>query len=846
MVTMVAFLAFAATLAGADPEASRKRVDPHGDTLPEKATARLGSLRWRHSSTVYFVAYLEKDRELLTIGQDGTAHISDAVTCQRLRSFETGEPETTLPAVSRDHKMLATVDKGGAIRLWDLTTGKAKLSWKPLTGAGLLGLLFSPDGFTLAVKSADDAVRLYRIRDGKEIATLGAGSPRILYNDHSGRTMLFSADGESILTSATDVDDDKVHVALKRYDSRTGKEMDSVKGPETIFQLLALFPDGKTVAFTNEGIIRLWHPQTGKEVRQLNARAPVTALAFSPDGKCLVSRATDQVIRVWDPTTGEELRRFGTEPEGGGELAGVAPGNLAFSSDGKRLAAGTMFNTARQWDVLTGKPLPEPTGHHGPILALAISPDGKTALTHSGGNQRLYLWEARTGKAIRNFGLHGAGMGHLSADGCTFVLTSYAGKMRSWDTSAGKEIKQWDVGQNVRSTGLSHDGKTVAVRTADQVIRLCDSTSGRQVRALQDETPLEVDRGRLALPFGNSDFDFGHIVFSPDDSRFALLTHDAKMHGHIQVCDPVSGQHIRKIEMGRSTGVAMTFSADGRVVFTSTPQGEVIAWEVVSGKRRYHVALPSVSALAATFDGKSLIVGGRRGELYFVNSVSGTRLGGLDRTGHEGPITALATSRDGKTLASGSEDSTALIYDLEAICPVHGEKNRRPKDIGADAAEALWKDLGSPDAGKAHQPMLTLANSTKGVALLQQRLKPTVSADAKRLAQLLADLDADQFTTRKKANDELGAVGEGALEALREELKTPNASLEKRRLIERLIDRIEKGVSPVEVLRQTRALEILEQLGTQDARIALEEIAKGARSARLTRDVRQALKRIAR
>src|SRR5262249_9387246 len=152
---------------------------------------------------------------------------------------------------------------------------------------------------------------------------------------------------------------------------------------------------------------------------------------------------------VWDPTTGEELRQLGRETEGGGDLGGVAPSNLAFSSDGKLLAAGTLFNTARQWDVPTGKPMTEPTGHHGPILALAISPGGKTAVTHSGGDQRLYLWEGRTGKAIRNFGLHGAGLGHLSADGRTFVLASFDGKIRTWDASAGKEIKQWNVGQNV-------------------------------------------------------------------------------------------------------------------------------------------------------------------------------------------------------------------------------------------------------------------------------------------------------------------------------------------------------------------------------------------------------------
>jgi hypothetical protein len=126
-----------------------------------------------------------------------------------------------------------------------------------------------------------------------------------------------------------------------------------------------------------------------------------------------------------------------------------------------------------------------------------------------------------------------------------------------------------------------------------------------------------------------------------------------------------------------------------------------------------------------------------------------------------------------------------------------------------------------------------------------RRLHPVPVADEKRLAQLLADLDSDQFKVRDRATLELETLGEGALPALRKALQG-EAALERRRRLERLIgkqDRERWSPGP-ERLRTMRALEVLERAGTPEARRILRVLAAGVSNSSLTQDARGALTRL--
>jgi hypothetical protein len=161
--------------------------------------------------------------------------------------------------------------------------------------------------------------------------------------------------------------------------------------------------------------------------------------------------------------------------------------------------------------------------------------------------------------------------------------------------------------------------------------------------------------------------------------------------------------------------------------------------------------------------------------------------------------------------------------------------------LTAEERDAVWGDLADADAAKAYRAMRTPAASG-GVALLRERLKPAEAADAKRLARLLADLDADDFETRAKAVRELEGLGEAAEPALRRALEG-QPSVEVQQRVEKLLARLE--ASP-ERLRASRATEVLEWDGGPESKKLLGELADGAADASLTRQAKAALKRLAR
>ena len=96
-------------------------------------------------------------------------------------------------------------------------------------------------------------------------------------------------------------------------------------------------------------------------------------MAFSPDGKRIVSGSGDNTVRLWDADTGQPIGEPLTGHTG-------AVTSVAFSPDGKRIASGSGDNTVRLWDADTGQPIGEPlTGHTDAVTSVAFSPDGNAS-----------------------------------------------------------------------------------------------------------------------------------------------------------------------------------------------------------------------------------------------------------------------------------------------------------------------------------------------------------------------------------------------------------------------------------------------------------------------------------
>jgi hypothetical protein len=188
---------------------------------------------------------------------------------------------------------------------------------------------------------------------------------------------------------------------------------------------------------------------------------------------------------------------------------------------------------------------------------------------------------------------------------------------------------------------------------------------------------------------------------------------------------------------------------------------------------------------------------------------------------------------------SGLSDSTLLIWDVAGV--------RGARKAGSlDAAETAraWADLGT-DAHTAFAARGALADSPESaMPVLKNHLAPVRPVDAEQLRRLLADLDSDMFAVREAAQKELMTLGELAAPSLRQALER-GPSPEARRRIKVMLNKIHEPITQPAV-RPLRAVAVLEDTATPEAKQLLEQLAGGAPDGRLTREAKAALERLAR
>jgi hypothetical protein len=205
--------------------------------------------------------------------------------------------------------------------------------------------------------------------------------------------------------------------------------------------------------------------------------------------------------------------------------------------------------------------------------------------------------------------------------------------------------------------------------------------------------------------------------------------------------------------------------------------------------------------------------------------------------GQQGPIRALAFSRDGRLLASGGTNGMILLWKMP-------EGEGLPATLKAEEADSFWQALGDADAARANRALAGLtAAPAQAVPLIRDRFPVTHKRPSpERLARLVAELDDDLFKVREQATRELAEAGSDAAGVLRKALaNTPSA--EAKRRIEDLLDRLKKG-GDSERLRCLRALEVLERIGTPPARDVLRQLAHKDLPADLAEEIRASLQRL--
>jgi WD40 repeat protein/tRNA A-37 threonylcarbamoyl transferase component Bud32 len=373
----------------------------------------------------------------------------------------------------------------GAIKIWDATTGQEVRSIEGPFGPITAGVAFSPDGKWLAAGSQHLTARVWDVTTGQELFTL-TGHTSAVWD------VSFSPDGKRLATGSKDA-------TVKVWDLTTGKEIRTFKGHRGDVWNVAYSPDGTRIASGSaDKTLKIWDATALDEGRMIKGHTGgVSGIAFSPDGKRLASASSDSVgwdqsknepvkklgadqAHLWDVTTGQRIMSLDS-PSGFG-------GNVAFSADGKHLVTDSQDGMIRIWDAGTGQEIRSFQGHTSAVGNLAFSPDGKIVVF--GTENGLKLYEAATGKELLTSkdGLNMAGGIKFSRDGKRLAASKNAA-VNVLDTTDGKVLLQLR-GHTAYCIGVafSPDGKWLASGSWDNTAKLWDASTGQELLTLKGHT----------------------------------------------------------------------------------------------------------------------------------------------------------------------------------------------------------------------------------------------------------------------------------------------------------------------------------------------------------------------
>ncbi|KAK6336933.1 hypothetical protein TWF718_009722 [Orbilia javanica] len=358
--------------------------------------------------------------------------------------------------------------------------------------------------------------------------------------------VVFSPDGKTLASSGG--------TAVQLWDVGTGSLLQALEGSDPYTATaLAFSPNGRVlVSGCSDGFVILWDVGTILLLWRLREhQISVSALAFSPNNEILASATNDRTIKLRDVETGSLLQVIEARTDR------FYP--VAFSPGGNTLASGSDDNTVMLLDTKTGSLLQTLNGHTDWVCSIAYSSDGKT-LASASKDMTIRLWGAETGLLLQTINGHTDRVA-FSPDGRTLASVFSDNTIRLWDAETGSPLQTLEGYENDVSTiKYSPDGRTLASASGDGTIRLWDTN-------IKSGSPLEMPREHLSY--------IQNLAFSPDGRTLASASGDET----IKLWDVETGLLLQTQEGHKGWATAIAFSPDGETLASASSDETIRLWD---------------------------------------------------------------------------------------------------------------------------------------------------------------------------------------------------------------------------------------------------------------------------
>jgi len=642
------------------------------------------------------MAFCSSDQWLATIGLKNQITLWDLKTGKMQQQFVGKDDRRSLAHITylsatatactasfADIKNNAWPWSDSFLTFWSLKDGKALADVKAHRG-DVTSLVSSGDGKIVVSAGYDGIIKKW---DAAQATLLGAVESNALKNAFFDIKLALSADGTKLfrLRQAFDGDNGKeIASTIAAFDLEKGTELWSQEVANLTVSHVALSPDGKLAVCygRSEGVLVnnlvVWSFAEGKVLYKLPnpKKLQIQSMVFMPDSRAFYTACTDGALRLYNSADGREVSSIKSDLKYVTAMILDRPGKTLAVWDG---------SVVRIWDLANSKERFPPTGHKSPVNRLAFSADGKLVMSRSF-DDLLLVW--KTAEAEELF------------------------RIKHPKGNAPIEIGDRDTLYN--PIAVSPKGEHIAYGRADGIVEVADVKTGKWTRQLKGEkleicflafsadakslVVANIDDNVAIWDIENEKVAANHTLAKPAgymggsfaataDGRYLAfhkkLTNERQPpaglsgpSGILGVYDLVNKKLMWETKLGSITYLhRLSLSSDGKhlaVIENDLARGvRVGLWEIESGKRIFEVAYDpktlrplTVRCVCYSSDTNVVAIGLESGQIQLWSTKTGAQI--TDLTGHKGSIQCLALSPDGHTLASGSGDTTILLWDLRA------------------------------------------------------------------------------------------------------------------------------------------------------------------------------------